>query len=222
MRGDAPPKVTEIRLGESRFSKDLRRYRLARRLIGHEVRTSIISKWTGLTHNRIRSLWKAYSGTRANKLVPRHRGKPLRDLRFFLRSSQVQAESAAIAGLCMAAGLVPIKRTEKPRDPFPSVSCGETLCALFDLYCALSSNSDRPLLNMEQLILLVTALVRREELLLDTCEKCDGFVLRDRLATPHKRCIYCTTLLKAHADASSPQTGLIHQELRRTQSCSDN
>ena len=45
-----------MRISDARFSRDLRRYQLAWRLIRHEVRTRTIERWTGLSMHRIRNL----------------------------------------------------------------------------------------------------------------------------------------------------------------------
>src|SRR5271170_4680399 len=77
------------------FTRELRCFELARRLILHEVRTQTISKLTGLSRSRLATL-------RHRLMVSeeaRHRGPPPRSLDVFLRTSRGRTEGAALAAL---------------------------------------------------------------------------------------------------------------------------
>ncbi len=73
-----------MRVSEDRYTKDLRRLNLARRLIQHEVRSHWICAWTSFTDERVRRLFRAYY--RAEGIVRRPRGPSPTRVATFWRS----------------------------------------------------------------------------------------------------------------------------------------
>ena len=66
---------TIVRISDARYTRDLRRYQLAWRLVRHEVRTRTIERWTGLSMHRIRNLYGAYAAGASERERSPLRGK---------------------------------------------------------------------------------------------------------------------------------------------------
>jgi hypothetical protein len=179
-----------MRVLDHRYSRDLRRHDLALRMIRHEVRTATIKVWTGLSATRIRRLYRSYipEGVLA---ALRHRGPPPTSVQLLLRSKELNAEAAGLAGLCFAMGVLPSKALADPARELPSLSAGEGLCYAFELYQLLVP---KPQLTLEQLILLITSLARGEEVALVHCQGCDGAMLLSLLRKQRRVCVPCALL----------------------------
>ena len=156
-----------MRVSEDRYTRDLRRINLARRMIRYEVRTQSICAWTGLSDERIRNLYHSYEphGTRAE----RHRGPSPTRVATFLRSPTLRSEASAIAGLACALGIVPSEPLPNARQTLPGVALGERVCRAFELYRLVVPQST---FAMDQFILLVIALAERRELEMSHCASC--------------------------------------------------
>jgi hypothetical protein len=178
-----------MRVSDHRYTRDLRRYNLALRLIGHEARTQTICVWTGFSDERVRKLYRSFfRGYDPRAASLRHRGPSPRRLATFLRSPVMRSEAAAVAGLCQLHGVIPAKPLANARRELPSVPCGERLCYAFELYRAIVPQAQ---LNIEQLILLVTILAQGEELETGHCAECGGAVLVDKLGASRRLCTHC-------------------------------
>src|SRR5262245_61166652 len=104
-----------MRISDDRYSRDRLRLDLALRFMRHEARTHTIRKWTGLSDDRIRKLYREYL-ERSRSQVSRHRGKSPGQANYFTRTPRVQQESAVLASLyCMLGALPPA--TEAEVDP---------------------------------------------------------------------------------------------------------
>jgi len=176
-----------MRILDNRYSRDLRRHDLALRMIRHELRTAAIIAWTGLSETRIRGLYRSYI-PESGLAALRHRGPPPTSVQLLLRSRALNAEAAGLAGLCVAIGVLPAKPMKDPGRELPSLSTGERLCYAFELYQQLVP---RPQITLEQLVLLVNALVRQEEVKLVHCATCDGAMLVTVLRKPRRVCPHC-------------------------------
>ena len=73
-----------MRISEDRYTRDLRRLHLARRLIQYEVRTRWICACTGLSGNRVRNLFHSYQESLGS--ARRRRGPSRRQVSSFLTS----------------------------------------------------------------------------------------------------------------------------------------
>jgi hypothetical protein len=178
-----------MRILDHRYSRDLRRHDLALRMIRHEVRTSTIITWTGLSETRIRGLYRSYipEGVRS---ALRHRGPSPSSLLPLLRSSGLNLEAAGLAGVCFAIGVLPSKALADPSE-VRSVSAGERLCYAFELYQQLIP---KPQITLDQLMILVTALAQGEEVALVHCTVCDGAMLIALLRAQRRVCAHCALL----------------------------
>jgi len=184
-----------MRVSESRYSRDIRRIDLARRLIRHRVRTQWICAWTGLSGERVRNLYHSYSQTQP----ARHRARGPSPRRTFtlLRSPRLQNEASALGGIAYRLGLIPAQPVRNPEVVLAGVDLGEQLCKAFELYHQVVPGAG---FTMEQFILLVFALAERKELDMALCESCRGFLIVDCTGTSQRRCPTCRKTLETEAD----------------------
>jgi hypothetical protein len=190
-----------MRILDNRYSRDLRRHDLALRMIRHELRTATIIAWTGLSETRIRGLYRSYI-PESGLAALRHRGPPPTSVQLLLRSRALNAEAAGLAGICVAIGVLPAKPMKDPARELPSLLTGERLCYAFELYQQLVP---KPQITLEQLVLLVSALVRQEEVKLVHCATCDGAMLMTLLRKPHRVCPHCVQRSEALLDPGGAQ-----------------
>jgi hypothetical protein len=177
-----------MRISDHRYNRDLRRHNLALRLIAYEARTQTICNWTGLSDERVRNLCQSYTSEHSHQQTARHRGPSPRKLAYFLRSSRMQSEAAALAGLCRLLGVIPLQRLSNVRRELPSLSRGERLCTVFEMYRRFMPDSE---VTLEHAVLLVTALAQGTELEMGNCVHCGGVIVVDRYGTTRRACIHC-------------------------------
>ena len=199
-----------MRLSDPRYRRDFRRYELAWRLIAFDARTRTIERWTGLSTYQIRTFYRAYAAG-----VPAISGSPLRgvaptQVRFFWRSGQIKCEAAILAGFLRAFDVLPIAPGEVALDDVPGIARGERLC---QAYTEFKSLLPATLITIEHAMLLLTELVRGEEMALSRCAVCHTLVVVDRLAIGTPRCAYCS--YEAHSGLS--YTAKIKEEKKASQ-----
>src|SRR5215470_19513587 len=96
----------KMRISDDRYTRDRLRLDLALRFMRHEARTHTIRKWTGLTDDRIRKLYRSYL-IHLPSQVARHRGKSPGQAGFFTRTPRAQQEAAILASLFCLLGVMP-------------------------------------------------------------------------------------------------------------------
>jgi hypothetical protein len=175
-----------MRISEDRYSRDLRRLNLAERFIRHEVRTQWICAWTGLSHHRVRNLYRSYD--KSSGAVPRHRGPSPNRLATYLRSPALRAEASAIGGLARAFEVVPPKPDPNAWRDRANVEAGERLCAVFELYQQIVPQSR---FTMDHFIRLAIALTEGGYLEMGHCTSCHGALLVERLVPSRRICLVC-------------------------------
>lgn len=179
-----------MRISDDRYTRDRLRLDLALRFMRHEARTHTIRKWTGLTDDRIRKLYRSYL-TRVPGQVARHRGKSPGQASFFVRNPRVQQEASVLASLFSLLGVVPSNVVVDSEHPVPGVARAERLCQAYEAYLTFVPNAH---ITFEHAVLLVNELARGEELKLGDCSLCDGLVVVDKLAVRDVRCGHCAGL----------------------------
>ena len=176
-----------MRISDNRYTRDRFRLDLALRFMRHEARTHTIRKWTGLTDDRIRKLYRAYLNETPSH-VSRHRGKSPGQACYFIRTPRVQQESAVLASLFCLLGAIPAHMVDS-ENPLPGVARGERLCQAFEAYLMLVPSSQ---ITFEHAVLLINELARGVELRLGDCLLCGGLVVVDGLALRDIRCSRCS------------------------------
>lgn len=180
-----------MRISDDRYDRDRLRLDLALRFMRHEARTHTIRKWTGLTDDRIRKLYRSYFNDAPNQ-VPRHRGKSPQTAAFFMRTPRIQQETAVLASLFCLLGVMPTHRVVDTANPIPGVVRGEKLCQAFEAYCTLVQASQ---ITFEHAVLLVNALASGDELKIGGCADCGGLAVVDSLAGDNAKCSHCAVKL---------------------------
>lgn len=177
-----------MRISDDRYTRDRLRLDLALRFMRHEARTHTIRKWTGLTDDRIRKLYRSYLEMTPSG-VARHRGKSPGQACYFMRTPRVQQEAAVLASLYCLLGVTPTTVIVDDENPLPACARAERLCQAFEAYLMLIPASQ---ITFEHAVLLVNELARGVEIRLDDCGKCGGLLVVDGTTTPEDiRCPRC-------------------------------
>jgi hypothetical protein len=177
-----------MRISDDRYSRDRVRLDLALRFMRHEARTHTIRKWTGLTDDRIRKLYRAYLNETPG-VAARHRGKSPGQACFFTRTPRVQQESAVLASLFCILGVMPAQPAAVADHTFAGVMRGERLCQAFEAYLLFVPSSQ---ITFEHAVLLANELARGVELRLGDCMQCGSLLVVDELALKDICCWRCS------------------------------
>jgi hypothetical protein len=179
-----------LRIPDDRYLRELRRVRLATRMLSHEARTRTIRLWTGISRDRVRKLAIAMGSSSTPSDAPvRHRGSSPWQIAYFFRSHRVMAHAATLGSLLALQGVLP-KASERisPKE-FASVARGEVLCDAYETYLQFTS---QPVIDFEHTVLLATALVAHNEIELAPCLGCGALLVVDQFAPRSlDQCTYC-------------------------------
>jgi hypothetical protein len=179
-----------MRVSEDRYSRDLRRINLAQRLIRLEARTHTIRVWTGLSDERVRNLYRSYTGSDGPL---RHRGPSPRRVLKIMRSPGLHCEASAVGALAHVVGLIPAQPLANAQRALPTVSNGEKVCHVFELFRHVVPQAR---FTIDQFILLVTALAEGVDFEMGHCTECHAALLIDRYGATRRLCLWC----RRHAD----------------------
>ena len=175
-----------MRVSDTRYSRDLRRYQLAWRLIQHGARTRTVQRWTALSMYRVRTLYESYAigpGVRSPL-----RGVAPHQVSFFWRSAQLRSEAALLAGFLHTFEVFPEAIVPEAVKSLESLTRGERLCRAFEEFKACWPEAQA---TLEHAILLLRELVRGVEMSLACCRDCDSLIVVDRLAIAPPQCAFC-------------------------------
>jgi Flagellar transcriptional activator (FlhC) len=179
-----------MRISDDRYSRERLSLDLALRFLRHEARTQTIRKWTGLTDDRIRNLYRSYM-SRGGHFVPRHRGKSPHQVAYFTRSLRVQWETAQLASLLSLFTVIPAQPSPEIAASLPTVARGEKLCYAFEMYRTTIPTSQ---ISFEHSVFLTVALARGDQLRLGGCRECGGLLVLERFQMRARRCLYCASV----------------------------
>jgi hypothetical protein len=171
-------------IDDSALQRENRRVALGSRLLSHGVRTTSISRLTGLTRNQLETL-------RHRLGVPsrlRRRGPTPTSVDVFLKEPILRCEAAALAALCMAFELPALER-ELASLPatFISLEYGQRLCEMYEAYRACYPKTH---VELEELIMLREQLAKADRVALGRCRSCRCLVLVDRF-NGGRNCWHC-------------------------------
>ena len=174
-----------MRISDDSYTRDMRRYDLARRMIEYEARTTTIAEWTGLTKYRIQTLFREYTHLGEHT---RHRGLSPFQPAFFSRTLLHECESVALAAIELEMEIIPEHLVPEAAKSLPGLARGERLLNAFDLYTTLVPE---PRISLEHAVLLAKELAGARTLGLRHCARCHGLMVIDRLGTLHEDCAFC-------------------------------
>ena len=175
-----------MRITDDRYSRDTARMNLAIRLIRLEARTRTIRRWTGLSDDRIRKLYRSYLRD-SKSSVRRHRGKSPQRSSVFLGTGRAARHATALASLLSAIGALPAP-ANKDRGARPALS-GDLVCDAYEAYCSLLPSRE---IGFEHAILLASALSSGRDLRLADCRFCASPVLAEAVGLRLPVCERCT------------------------------
>jgi hypothetical protein len=189
-----------MRVTDDRYNRDRLRLEIALRLIGHEARTQTIRRWTGLSDDRIRKLFRSY--IRPGAGVRRHRGKSPQQVGFFLRGGSDDAH--ALAAMLLLFGVLPARTAaaRAPDDassPLPSLSRGRPLCEAYETYRRVVPQAR---IDFEHAVFLAIALNAGDEIRLQWCHSCDAANITEHSALRLPPCRACGATLRDAATMS--------------------
>lgn len=165
-----------MRLSNDRYSRDLRSFNLAMRMLSHEARTHTVCLWTKLSEDRVRNLSDLHHRECSRK-AHRFRGPAPTQMTKLLEDSSLRSEIDALAALCLLQQLIPAQPVANARANFPNVARGEHLCSILELFRGLVPNSR---VSFEQLSLLVLSLASGAQWGPDRCTRCAVIIVVDR------------------------------------------
>ena len=179
-----------MRLWGDRYSRDLRRYTLAWRMVSHEARSQTVATWTGLPKSRIRTLVDTHRDGIPDGESPRHRGPSPNSVAVFLRTAQVRREAAALVGVCYAFNVLPETRLHHATRELPGVARGERLCEAYEMYRSMVTET---CLTLDHAALLVISVAQAGELDVQRCTGCGSALVLNRYDLSRSTCSYCTS-----------------------------
>lgn len=164
---------------------DSRRYRLAWRLMVHQVRTGTISAMTGLSRHQQETLRRRWGIPERARL----RGPSPTSLVRFTRSPRARSEAAVLAAFCRVYGaLLPGNMARVPRARLLTLELGERLCPTYEAFRACFPQC---VFELEELLSLVIGIAKNKIIGLDRCPSCSATVIVDRLGPNRPTCSYC-------------------------------
>lgn len=173
-----------MRISDSRYDSERASLDQARRMVAYQVRTKIIEELTGLSMYTIQNLWRQYADLSAYK---RKCGEAPYQPAFFSRTRLRESETSALALIELEMKVIPSQRA--PAGDLPSRSERvERLLRAFDLFRTLVPQSE---LSFEHALLLARELTRGKTLGLESCPKCRGVMVVDRLGDTRTECAFC-------------------------------
>lgn len=181
--------------------RDLRRRKLAQRLVVHRARTQTIFHLTGLSRHQMATLRRRWRVTEDM----RHRGPPPRSFAVFWSTLRVRAEAATLAvvwriheNLCGSSAAA-FKQAA-------AIEFGERLCDVFEIYLACFPKSE---LELEHLMLLARGLEDGDAVTLSSCVNCQAAILIDLLGRRRPLCSHCVQIAESARDLpnTNPSSG---------------
>jgi hypothetical protein len=177
-----------MRIYNDRYSRDMRSFSLALRMLSHEGRTRTVSVWTGLSAQRVAKLSLLQRREGLHKGARRLRGPSPTHLAALLTTPSLRSEAAAIAGVCRTLRVIPAEPLSNAGEKLPSVRKGEELCSTLELFQDMVPNARW---TLEHWILLVRNLAEGAEWGTALCSTCSELVVVDRLKSAPPRCEHC-------------------------------
>jgi hypothetical protein len=188
-----------MRVSDAGYSRDLRSFNLAMRMLSHEARTRTISAWTGLSADRVRKLSKLQRRERPQKVLRRPPGPTPRQLAALLTSPGLRTEADTIAGVCQMLKVLPSEPVANAKASLPNLARGERLCAALELFQDFVPHAR---LTFDQLVMLLNNLAEGEQWAIARCGSCPAMVVADRLTLDRPLCEDCQHRTRAAKKAA--------------------
>ena len=176
-----------MRVFEHRYSDDRDCIGVAMSFLALEARTNTIQTWTGLSGDRIRKLYRAYTAG-ASRLVVRRRGKSPHQIAYFWKTVRVRQEAVWLASLITLLGV--IRRDQGPDrgQPFPDLRRAELLVRAYEIFRSMIPSAQ---ISFEHAVFLTRLLWNGTQIRLGACTNCGGLVIVDPISIRDSRCTQC-------------------------------
>jgi hypothetical protein len=171
-----------MRVSDERYSQDRLRLDLAMRLLRHGARSFTIAAWTGLSIDRIRTLYRNYVNPTPSAM--RLRGRPPQQADYFLQTAELSFEASTLACLFQMLGLMPPPAASPARSA-PSLERAAAFCTAYETYLVLKPDTR---LTLEHAWALMLALLPTKELRLTHCRQCGRRYLTFKTDHPGPNC----------------------------------
>ncbi len=167
---------------DGRMERELRRRRLAMRLIRHQARTQTIEEHTGLTRHQLAT----FRRRAAVSTESRSRGPAPTSFDVFFSSARARSESTVLALLYLSLGA---SKFSKPYgSSHAAIIRGERLCNVYETWMRLFPHSQ---VEFEQLTLLGEGVSRGDQVSLGYCRNCRALLLVDLFGPSRRLCEHC-------------------------------
>lgn len=175
-----------MRVMESRYEGEMRKFGLALRFVQYEARTATIRAFTGLSADRIRKLRHRYCEN-----ARRHRGKSPQQASHIIHSMRLRREASLLGSLMHSCGMLPDKPSAAAAAALPCVHNGILLCDTYGYYLY---GVYRPALSFEHAVFLARCLIGGEQLRLTCCAGCGVGLVVEQFPKTLRWCEYCQPL----------------------------
>lgn len=183
---------------DGRMERELRRRRLAMRLIRHQARTQTIEEHTGLTRHQL-ATFRRSAGVSTES---RFRGPAPTSFEVFFSSARARSESAVLALLYFS--LDAAKLSKLNGSSHAAIQRGERLCDVYEAWMRLFPRSH---VEFEQLTLLGEGVSRGDQIAFGSCGNCRALLLVDLFGPRRRLCDHCRRSRRDDTAEWSPLEG---------------
>lgn len=163
--------------------RELRRRKLAQRLVVHHARTRTIFLLTGLSRHQLATLRQRWRVTDEM----RRRGPPPTSFAVFRSTLRAREEAAALAVHWRVLSSVSAVNGSNHK-AVSTLELGDRLCEVFESHLACFPKSE---LEFEHLTLLARGLEEADSIALSNCSNCEAVILADLLGKRRRLCSHC-------------------------------
>ena len=175
---------------QNRYVKERAQLEVALQMIAFEARTCTIRTCTGLSDDRIRTIYARYFTATGRDAVHRKRGKSPSQTAIYVKKPGHQCEATVLAAFFAVHGLLrcQARGTAKPCMDRRCLDFGQRICVVYSAYLAVFPS---PLFSFERAWALYHALAGGVELTLTPCPECNGRFVHDALSGTAPLCPSC-------------------------------
>ncbi len=184
------PQLDSYQHHEQRYARERAQLEVALQMIAFEARTCTIRTCTGLSDDRIRTIYARYFTPTGRDAVHRKRGKSPSQTAIYVKKPAHQCEATVLASFFAVHGLLLCqpRGNAKPGMDRRCLDFGQRICVVYSAYLAVFP---RPLFSFERAWALYHALAGGVELTLTPCPECTGRFVHDALSGTSPLCPSC-------------------------------
>lgn len=179
-----------FRQHQGRYARERAQLEVALQMIAFEARTCTIRTCTGLSDDRIRTIYARYFKPTGSDAVHRKRGKSPSQTAIYVKKPANQCEATVLASFFAMHGLLRCqpRGVARPAMDRRCLDFGQRICVVYSAYLAVFP---QPLFSFERAWALYHALAGGVELTLTPCPECTGRFVHDALSGTSPLCPSC-------------------------------